>query len=520
MHQVLQGLARYKMAALALVGVAAFVVIVPAVRNNGDKVSDAGSSGAPSSAAPAVAVDAPAPVRQPGDTQAVPANCDEETGRIKFPSVYAPPCVYPVTDNGGATSKGVTPSTIKVVRYIPRLDPSVQALLRSNGAADIGANVDQQYDAWFDMFQGTYETYGRKVELQTFEATASPDDDAAARADAISVADMEPFIVIGGPEAFIDELANRGIICVTQNQGPIEFFQERAPYVYGTQMSSTQAFLHLAEYIGKRLDGKAVHAGSDELRSLDRKFGLIYAETPSGLYGRGVDALERELKSYGVTLAQRVSYVQDVATAQEQSRTIIARLKDADVTSVLFAGDAFAPIFLTAEATSQRYFPEWVIGGGNLVDTTALARRYNEQQWSNAFGVSQLWIRPPRDETEVYQQHLWFHDRPPFAGATFEILYQEPLLVFTGLHMAGPNLTPETYEQGMFNYPGGTGPFGTWGFDQDSYTPTQDYRVIYWDRNKTSGQNSKQGSYVEAYGGKRFPAGKLPSEDPKVFGRQ
>ena len=37
------------------------------------------------------------------------------------------------------------------------------------------------------------------------------------------------------------------------------------------------------------------------------------------------------------------------------------------------------------------------------------------------------------------------------------------LLVAIGIHMAGPNLTPETFEKGMFAYPGGNGPIGTMG---------------------------------------------------------
>src|SRR5690606_28091498 len=46
------------------------------------------------------------------------ANCDTTTGRIRFPSVYAPPCVPELEgSNGGATSQGVTAKTIKVVYY-------------------------------------------------------------------------------------------------------------------------------------------------------------------------------------------------------------------------------------------------------------------------------------------------------------------------------------------------------------------------------------------------------------------
>ena len=71
-------------------------------------------------------------------------------------------------------------------------------------------------------------------------------------------------------------------------------------------------------------------------------------------------------------------------------------------------------------------------------------------------------------------------------------------------------------------YPGGSGPFGTWGFDENSYTPTQDYRVIWWDPDAVSPQNNKRGAYIEAYDGRRFEpgAGELPaSNQPPVFGR-
>ena len=39
-----------------------------------------------------------------------------------------------------------------------------------------------------------------------------------------------------------------------------------------------------------------------------------------------------------------------------------------------------------------------------------------------------------------------------------------------GLQMAGPNLTPESFEQGMFAYPGGLGPLGSWKFGPGDYS--------------------------------------------------
>ena len=58
------------------------------------------------------------------------------------------------------------------------------------------------------------------------------------------------------------------------------------------------------------------------------------------------------------------------------------------MTSVIFSGDPVAPQSLTRAATSQDYFPEWIISGSVLTDTAAFGRTYDQRQWAHAFGVS------------------------------------------------------------------------------------------------------------------------------------
>jgi hypothetical protein len=47
-----------------------------------------------------------------------------------------------------------------------------------------------------------------------------------------------------------------------------------------------------------------------------------------------------------------------------------------------------------------------------------------------------------------------------------ELIYYFFYMVATGIHMAGPNLTPQTFADGMHAYPGGRGPAGTWGYPE------------------------------------------------------
>ncbi|HEY6697773.1 MAG TPA: hypothetical protein VIZ67_06090, partial [Acidimicrobiales bacterium] len=67
-------------------------------------------------------------------------NCDPSTGKLKLPTIYAPPCVVPFDgDNGGATSPGVTADSVKLVAYTsdPAIDPVGSSLI-----AGAGANLD------------------------------------------------------------------------------------------------------------------------------------------------------------------------------------------------------------------------------------------------------------------------------------------------------------------------------------------------------------------------------------------
>jgi len=91
-----------------------------------------------------------------------------------------------------------------------------------------------------------------------------------------------------------------------------------------------------------------------------------------------------------------------------------------------------------------------------------------------------------------------------------EELYYQFYMLALGIQMAGPNLTPETFERGMFAYPGGSGPRGYWHFAPGDYTTTDDFREIWWDPNRISGQNNKQGAWAQLGGGKRYSPSTVP----------
>ena len=476
--------------------------------------------------------------------------CDRATGRISMPFKYAPPCKPKWTggNNGGATSpQGVTANEITEVWYLAKANPGTQAALERAGAADPPDRAEATAQAYFELFSKHFETYGRKVKVVLMRGSGETTDDAAAKADAIKIAtQVKAFAVINDANnAFVDELVARKVICVCTTSQPQEFYQARAPYAgYTTLMSSTQGYIHRAEYVGKRLANRPpLYLGeptkSDPTFPKDKRtFGLLYFETADKAYESGARFFAEELKNkYGVTLEVSRPFTgasgpgANPAQTQAQAGPLITALKNGKVTSVIYSGDPLSPAIFTQEATNQQYFPEWIITGSALTDTSIFARTYNKLQWRHAFGISFLTARIPQEQGDAYKLHTWHFGRPPAAENGYAVILAPILSFMIGVHMAGPELNPVNWQQGLFAYPptgaGGIsiqllsfGNHGIWPFPD--YTAYDDVTEIWWDE-AASGEDETgangAGLYQYVDGGKRYLPGQHPTSEPKVFTR-
>jgi hypothetical protein len=292
-----------------------------------------------------------------------------------------------------------------------------------------------------------------------------------------------------------------------------EWYTSRRPYAWSLTTDCSIIVETVAEYIHKRMmDGTAIHARGS-IEGAPRKFVALAPENP--WYQECVDAGEAILKSYGRPPTSRLAYKLDLGSMSNQASNIIARLKSDSITSILCGCDPVFPIFLTSKASEQNYHPEWVVTGTALTDLDLIGQLYDQDQWSRAFGVSYLGSPQPLRASYGYQAYKAVRDdEPAFA---VDLVYYALYMLAIGIQGAGPELTPATFEQGMFEYPGGTGPLGTWGFGPQNYTPTEDAREIWWDPERTSKQNNERGAYVESEPGVRYRTGQWPTGEPRVF---
>lgn len=466
-------------------------------------------------------------------------DCDTERGRVKIPIPVVPQCVAPFEgDNGGATATGVTPTEVKIIYYQadPNLDPVGASLISATGADVDPASANEAVAEYSALYNSIFETYGRKVVIENYLGTGASDDRERARADAIAIAERKPFAVVGGPlqagPAFAVELASRGVICgpTCATALPEALIDEYYPYLWSSAITPDQASMLAAEMVAKLAGpGPAELAGDEAMREQDRRYALVHFDNAEGDHQAVFEALRDNLSDQGIELTTDVPYLLDMARLQETARTIIARLKDADITTVMFYGDPLAPGALTEEATRQDYYPEWILGPSLLADTTIFARRTDPNQWKNGFGLSLPAARGERSTLDAFKVYEWAYGAPP-DNNTVSIL--EPLMrtMFTGIHLAGPDLTPETFRDGLYRFEpaGGTstnplssrGEHGIW--PEIDNGGTDDATIIWWDpeatgEDETGGEG--QGMYRYAKGGERYNLGEFPesAEEAGLF---
>jgi hypothetical protein len=463
-----------------------------------------------------------------------PDTCDTETGRLAIPNEFAPECYAPFEgdDNGGATDVGVTADTITIAYYQSPPNPISDFLLGGFGITDTNEDGQATMQGYVDMFNEYAETYGRTVEIVPIEGSGPPNDDVAARADAVRIdEEVGAFMVWGGPiltDAFADELHARGIPCISCQIGePDAFALDRAPYDISVGQSADQARAQLVEWLSKQVAGRPADFAGEGIQGDDRVFGTLFLESDEDAAGQNQETRD-QLAENGVEVAESVAYELDPARLQEQAASAIARFKSAGVTSIIFSGDPIAPGTFTTEATNQDYFPEWIITGSALVDTTAAARSFDQEQWSHAFGISPLAARVDPEVAGSYYLYKWYTGEESPASGTAGVILPQPQVFFSAVQGVGPDLTRENWVATLLAAPptpsGISQPSLDWGdvegWPETDYHGIDDWTAIWWDADAEGPDEIRRvdsGMYQYVDGGQRYKLGEWPEEDTRAF---
>jgi hypothetical protein len=342
---------------------------------------------------------------------------------------------------------------------------------------------------------------------------AEANNDALRVADeTLAFADMSAF-----SQPYAEALSRQGIINFGAPYLSREWFGRQQPYAWSLLTDCSVIAETGSEYMLRRLVDRPASFAGDDLAGRQRKVAVIAPDNPE--YQECVAASSEVLQDAGRRFDLVLDYNLDLASLQPQAATLLGRLRNDGITTVACACDPVMLLFLTRGAEAQGYQPEWEVLGVGFTDLDLIAQGYATElsgdQWSRAFGISYAAQPVPFRESPGYQAYRSVRDDEP--SQFVDLLYHQLYALVIGIQMAGPELSPESFEAGLFAYPGGSGVAGTWEWGPEHHTPQVDAREVWWDPAATSGFNGERGSYRG--GAERFRRGEWPAGDPEVFGR-
>ncbi len=454
-----------------------------------------------------------------GDT----SHCTEDGKQFAITRAGGQPCVgkWPEgADNGGATYRGVTKDEVRVVYFSSEPNEQVNAVLAPQGLAVSEEETMAALEAYFEFLNKRFETYGRNVKLIRIvgDCPTSPPDVDACIAAAQEVVKLDPFVVIWGTSLYasvFDVWAKNGIVSVGGTHFDERFFSQRRPYRYDVMMDGTQSADHIAEYFCKKMaGGKATHAGQvihPQIggRSTARKLGVIVPEIEANVLT--AQRVAQQVAACGGGQVPVLTYESDIERATEQTQATVSKLIAEKVTTVACMCDPIAPAFLTKGLSANRYIPEFLMPGLGLIDYDKLGRLYDTEIMSHAFGPSHLGLNVPLDDAD--QTRAWRdvgREGNPCSQNGCGVPWAYVNLVGSGIHLAGPNLNPLTFEQALLerlpDY-GGTPEVPLVSFAGGDYTAVSDAKEVYWSNTARSSIDGQTGAYVPVANGNRYRLG-------------
>lgn len=439
---------------------------------------------------------------------------------------YSPPCFAFAqgADNGGETTHGVTKDKITVT-YRMTPDNNLLKLL----ASTLGTTWDEPDSllpetaaGLVDYFNKNFQFYGRKLELKQVQGAGSfvseftGGGQEQASSDAIKAHDAGAFAdVTGLTQPYAEALTRQKVVNIGAPYMSREWFTKERPYSWSNFPDCSVVAEVATEFGVKSVLGRPAKYADGDIAGRNREIGLVIPDNLE--YQQCGDAGEKVIKDAGMKFKYRGKYVLDLTKMDPQADSLVAALRDKGVTSVACGCDPIMLSKLAQKAEEAGYFPEWLIIGVGFIDLDLVGQMVSKvapDQWKHAFGGSPSGAQQPIKQSDGYKAYKSVHpDKEPSILA--DIVYYQLYQLAIGIQMAGPDLTPETFETGMFSYPVGQGPAGRWDFAPNHYTGASDARIVWWDPDQPSLFNGKPGTYRDT--GERFKQGELPEGELKVF---
>ena len=423
-------------------------------------------------------------------------------------SAYSPPCRAAFTgDNGGSTTPGVTGTEVTVAFWHALGMPARRGRIEDSpppdeDAAYRTARVLQRY------FNERYELYGRR--LQLFAVQDDPTDEASARASAVRVAtEANAFAAVSLETPFCEEIARRGRICFDGNGEQQPFYRDHAPHTWSYQMDTDTVDRMTAEYICKKLVNRNADFAGGLEQGKPRRIAVIQ-DSWAGNDFRSYRSITEPAKAMcGFETDLQFDY--NGADAQQMS-SMMAQIRSSGATTIVGSTGLADGAVLMSAAEGAGYYPEWVLLNSYGLDFNDSARLLPPNQLAHYFGMSGWELPRPAADTDCYRAYKSIDPSGTPDENFCRLLYIQIEHVVNGIQEAGPNLTPESFRDGMYAMPlqERRGPWAIGGgYGPGDHAFVDDLDEIWWSPSCIDPDGGEPGCFMHTANGRRWKPGEM-----------
>jgi len=432
------------------------------------------------------------------------------------PDPQSPPCRQgwdpSKQDNGGATAQGVTREKIYVS-------------FPCNGGF-FERCIDTKWLAQY--FNTHFEFWGRQLVINdpwcpTWDSTGGcagpPGADkqvAHVQGDATTAAHWNDsnggvfaslaYVPEQGDEHYYyDTLANQyriASISSVPNSEAEAHYQQYHPYEWSVTPTMDYAEQNLGQFLCRTMAGRApqwAQATSSWQPPSKRGFAVVWSTSPdhsNPLLSPLTNVLQ------GCSGAATTHVMQFDGSTTSATQLVTQMMKEGDTTVTCVCGDGSLKTTLANAANNQGYRPEWVVWPFGFQDVDSTYFQYTDancacqiQQWpqdqqSDLIGFSDFNKILPPDEEFWFQAIREANQAYGYGDNGADIYdyyrYEELMVLATGIQMAGPHLTPQTFAAALQNYPSRDPGHGHPPYFQAQVGFTsghgwiQDFAPVYW----------------------------------------
>jgi len=445
----------------------------------------------------------------------------------------SPPCKQSFSgSNGGATSPGVTADTINVAwpdMFSTGFPVENEALTN---------DVLNYVNAHFEL-------YGRKIKLKGLPISGGAGGFSSPNAQA-QVQDADSAVTLFGSQGtfasigyapvggtgfyYYDRLAQDRIVSVQSS--PLlttDAHMASSPYEWSTIPGYDTVEANLGDLYCHQLKGhQPDHAGppTPPQQTWPLRKIAVYYETTSNSIAIDPQPLVNTLAACGVQVT-----AQALSDSSSNNTAAVNQMEQNGVTTVacMCAPNQLAD--LMNAATDQTWFPEWLVDNEQFLSYDQSGENLPAAQQSHVIGIdynnevldpqNEFWYRAVREMDSSYSYQQSGQDVYAYYR------YEELMILASGIQQAGPNLTPQSFAQGLYdtqyaNVGHGAAPFyqAAVSFSAGDHAFFDDAAAIWFSASATSYtvNQGNQGAYCYSNGGDRSVDWLKP--DPVFYGNQ